>query len=129
MNPTNFFILSGSLIQKSDKVAIGCFEIIMANGDRRYMLASSVEECEEWIRVLRIASSLKTLPTAPKPPSSVNSLIPEVPDAHKLGPDDFTFLKVLGKGNYGKVFVALQTAHDFRLCLQHVIRVTEDAML
>jgi RAC serine/threonine-protein kinase len=147
---TNFFVMAGARIQSFEKLGINCFEIIMANGDRRYIQANSKKERDEWIASLNTSaerkqrlvnsatsqggiSNLQPLsPTAAVAPVSLPPTSKDAPSAgptspqalnrkddapigevhlqhlnatrkKKISPDDFIFLKVLGKGNYGKV--------------------------
>jgi len=105
MKPTNFFVIAGSAVQACERIGEGCFEMIMANGERRYMQAKDRAERDEWISALRAVQSKKKMT---QPREIQNS--PMMKDSssnpfqgRKLVPQDFNFVKVLGKGNYGKV--------------------------
>lgn len=42
----------GCKFQPCEKYGPGCFEMIMANGEKRYMQAPTKEERDDWIRLL-----------------------------------------------------------------------------
>lgn len=52
LKPTNFFVLAGTQIRPYEKFGIGAFEMVMANGERRYMQANGRAERDEWIQCL-----------------------------------------------------------------------------
>ncbi|KAI9137557.1 v-akt murine thymoma viral oncogene-like 3 transcript variant 1 [Paraphysoderma sedebokerense] len=119
--PTNYFVLAGSKVIINEKMRANCFELILSNGDRRFMSASNKEERDEWIAALntsissRTRASLKPTQSQPETQSVFDSKAPVEMESSKatpfriyrqMSPDDFEFHKVLGKGNYGKVLLA-----------------------
>lgn len=116
-------MLVGSKIRPYEKFGPGCFEIIMANGEKRYMQANARVERDEWIECLTAAANRKRGPNLIGQPQllpgngpntdAYKSLLPQQRNATipglsnvRLIPESFTFHKVLGKGNYGKVMLA-----------------------
>lgn len=116
LKPTNFFVIVGSTCRPYEKFGEGAFELTMANGERRYMQAKDKTERDGWIAVLQAVQSAgkkaqSNGDVADRRKSHV--LLPPMGEAapqkdspfgdKRLTPEDFTFVKVLGKGNYGKV--------------------------
>ena len=70
--PTNFFVLAGIQLRPFEKFGSGCFEMVMANGERRYMQAPSRVERDEWIRCLHDAGQRRPYPaTSPSPATTM----------------------------------------------------------
>ncbi|KAI9168588.1 hypothetical protein H9P43_007961 [Blastocladiella emersonii ATCC 22665] len=113
--PTNYFLLAGAKCQANDKVGVNSFELILANGERRYMSAATREERDEWIAAISQATVAKTRASlkpsasveAPPAPAAAPAAAAVTPSKREFrSPDDLVFHKVLGKGNYGKVMLA-----------------------
>jgi RAC serine/threonine-protein kinase len=102
VKPTNFFILAGCRVNEYEKLGPGAFEIIMANGENRYIQAKSKADRDDWIQCLRHEA------IARKPSSQLSKSRENVSDFlnKKIRIEDFNLIKVLGKGNYGKVLLA-----------------------
>eukprot|EP00158_Paraphelidium_tribonemae_P005735 Partr_v1_DN27497_c1_g1_i1_m72422 putative AGC family protein kinase len=128
LKPTNYFVLAGSTISPFEKVGPGCFEMIMANGERRYMQAESRVERDEWIKHLseaaikRPLSILRELNSSSPSADSQISVPGSKRTITKLTPEHFNFLKVLGKGNYGKVMLAVLKDGDGRYFAVKIIK-------
>jgi serine/threonine protein kinase len=71
-----------------------------STGERRYMQASTVEDRDEWIAAIRKSAS-----STDSKDKEQKEVKPKE-DNTKLTPDHFNFIKVLGRGNYGKVMLA-----------------------
>lgn len=129
VEPTNYFLLAGSRVSAYEKVGPGGFELIMANGEKRYMQASSKAERDDWIRCLDEASIRRRPLSKISSAESTRALVEEtrllgLKPNQRITPDDFTFLKVLGKGNYGKVMMATVNGGDGRLLAVKIIKKT-----
>jgi hypothetical protein len=80
------------------------------------MQANSKVERDQWIRCLREAASRRPTSMIKSTPNgfalSNDDRVPEWFRNRRLTPDDFNFIKVLGKGNYGKVLEWLTLITD-----------------
>ncbi|KAI9216649.1 kinase-like domain-containing protein [Blastocladiella britannica] len=129
---TNYFLLASAKCQANDRMGTNCFELILANGERRYMSAATKEERDDWVVAINQAiagrarsSSIKAgdgaadsaaaAAAASAAAAATRSIAAGGDDetvADRDGkkrfrsPDDLVFHKVLGKGNYGKVMLA-----------------------
>ncbi|KAL7753359.1 hypothetical protein RI367_001134 [Sorochytrium milnesiophthora] len=109
LQPTNYFILTGAKALPYERMNPNCFELILPNGEKRFMTANSKEERDEWVAAINKVAQAKKNSLKP----SQSNLVPADDTAESQkektqlnSPDDFNFLKVLGKGNYGKVMLA-----------------------
>eukprot|EP00834_Sanchytrium_tribonematis_P007713 NODE_745_length_4263_cov_0.629923.p2 type:complete len:361 gc:universal NODE_745_length_4263_cov_0.629923:1211-129(-) len=93
-SPTNCFLLNGAECKLYDKIGNTCFELTLPNGEKRYMKSDTKTDRDNWVEAINAArtsgSAGETLNTFDK----------------TMKPEDFEFLRVVGKGNYGKVMLA-----------------------
>ncbi|KAI3650631.1 hypothetical protein MP228_004112 [Amoeboaphelidium protococcarum] len=135
--PTNFFLLQGCKVYPSNPLRQGicAFELVMANGDKRYLSAQSRAERDEWIKAIKEASVMKPLnaalsittqqlaPLLPTVDGGEGILLPgSAKPITRISAEDFTFYKVLGKGNYGKVMLATYKDGDGRYFAVKIIK-------
>ena len=93
-SPTNCFLLNGAECKAYDKLGGTAFELTLPNGEKRYMKSDSKADRDEWVQVINAAGS------APSPQDPASSFDKD------MKPEDFEFVRVVGKGNYGKVMLA-----------------------
>eukprot|EP00835_Amoeboradix_gromovi_P002137 NODE_114_length_19305_cov_0.149849.p7 type:complete len:309 gc:universal NODE_114_length_19305_cov_0.149849:8723-7797(-) len=93
-SPTNCFVLNGIDCRAYEKLGNTCFELTINNGERRYMKTDSKSDRDEWIEAINSARTSGPISD------------PVSPFDKNMKPEDFEFLRVVGKGNYGKVMLA-----------------------
>ncbi|KAJ1507759.1 RAC-gamma serine/threonine-protein kinase [Coelomomyces lativittatus] len=107
--PTNAFVLAGTHVKPNEKLGPYCFELILANRERRFMAATSLEERDAWIQAIQLASR-KLTEGSPNsklsPTNTTHTTSTTTTNVWMWKESDFEFIKVLGKGNYGKVLLA-----------------------
>ena len=93
-SPTNCFLLNGIECKVYDKLGQTAFELTLTNGEKRYMKSDSKSDRDSWVESINSARTSGPL-SAPVDSFDKN-----------MKPEDFEFVRVVGKGNYGKVMLA-----------------------
>lgn len=91
-------------LKRTEKEKIMCTLQVQTPARIYRMTADTPEEKEEWSRTIQNVLDAFKAASSPKPATPT-------PDVHKVSEADFDMIKMIGKGNFGKVFLVRAKAN------------------